>query len=218
MITAKQLASMIDHTQLKADATYQQIDSLCEEALEYQFASVCVHPVHVARCAAKLRQSTVKVCTVVGFPLGTNLTLAKAYEARESIALGATEIDMVMSVGALKSNDLMYVQDDIAAVVDVCHSNGAICKVILENCLLSDTEKINACKLAQAAKADFVKTSTGLSTGGATEQDVRLMRQAVGSTMGVKAAGGIRTLETAIAMVEAGATRIGASASVKIIQ
>ena len=215
---ARALTLMIDHTQLAPDATYQQIDTLCQEAMEYQFASVCVHPIHTERCAEKLMGTSVQVCTVVGFPLGTNLTSAKVYEAREAIALGATEIDMAMNIGALKSNDLMCVQDDITAVVEVCHDNGAICKVIIETCLLSDSEKVNACRLAQAAGVDFVKTSTGFSTGGATVEDVRLMRQTVGTSVGVKAAGGIRTLQVAEAMIEAGANRIGASASVVIIQ
>jgi len=215
---ARARALMIDHTQLAPDATYQQIDTLCQEAMEYQFASVCVHPIHTERCAEELMGTSVQVCTVVGFPLGTNLTASKVYEAREAIALGATEIDMVMNIGALKSNDLISVQDDVAAVVEVCHDNGAICKVIIETCLLSDSEKVNACGLAQAAGVDFVKTSTGFSTGGATVEDVRLMRQTVGASVGVKAAGGIRTLQAAEAMIEAGANRIGASASVRIIQ
>ncbi len=212
------IARMIDHTLLKADATYQQIDTLCQEALEYQFASVCVQPVHVKRCAEKLQGSPVKVCTVIGFPLGANLTSVKAFETREAIASGATEIDMVVNIGAVKSNDLNYVQSDIAAVVEVCHQSGAICKVIIETCLLSDAEKVNVCRLAQTAGADFVKTSTGFSTGGATVEDVRLMRQTVRPAMGIKAAGGIRNLETVRAMIDAGANRIGASASVKIVQ
>lgn len=212
------IAGLIDHTSLRADATYQQIDALCQEAQQYGFAAVCVQPVHVRRCAEALRGSSVKVCTVVGFPLGATLTSVKVFEAREAIALGAAEIDMVMHIGALRSNDLAYVQDDIAAVVSACHQHGALCKVILETCLLSDAEKINACRLAQAAGADFVKTSTGFSSGGATVEDVRLMRQTVGPAMGVKAAGGIRDLGAVLVMIDAGANRIGASASVKIMQ
>jgi len=212
------LALMIDHTQLIPDATYQQIDTLCQEATEYQFASVCVHPIHTERCTKRLMGTSVQVCTVVGFPLGTNLTSAKVYEAQQAIVLGATEIDMVMNIGALKSNDLMSVQDDIAAVVQVCHDNGAICKVIIETCLLSESEKVNACSLVQASGANFVKTSTGFSTGGATVEDVRLMRQTVGPNVGVKAAGGIRSLQAAEAMIAAGANRIGASASVRMMQ
>ncbi len=212
------IAGLIDHTLLRADATYQQIDTLCQEALQYGFAAVCVQPVHVRRCVEALRGSSVKVCTVAGFPLGATLTSVKAFEAREAIASGATEIDMVIHIGALKSNDLAYVQDDIAAVVSICHQHGALCKVILETCLLSDMEKVNACRLAQAAGADFVKTSTGFSSGGATVEDVRLMRQTVGPAMGVKAAGGIRDLAALRAMIDAGANRIGASASVKIMQ
>jgi len=212
------IAGLIDHTLLRADATYQQIDTLCQEALQYGFAAVCVQPVHVRRCVEALRGSSVKVCTVAGFPLGATLTSVKAFEAREAIASGATEIDMVIHIGALKSNDLAYVQDDIAAVVSICHQHGALCKVILETCLLSDMEKVNACRLAQAAGADFVKTSTGFSSGGATVEDVRLMRQTVGPAMGVKAAGGIRDLAAVRAMIDAGANRIGASASVKIMQ
>ena len=217
-LKARELTQMIDHTLLKADATYQQVETLCREALEYQFASVCIHPIHVSRCVAALRGSPVKVCTVAGFPLGTNLSSTKVYEAQQAIDLGATEIDMVMNVGALKSNDLGSVERDIAGVATVCHDNGAICKVIIETCLLTDAEKVTACQLTQAAGADFVKTSTGFSTAGATSEDVRLMRKTVGPDMGVKAAGGIRSYQTAAAMIEAGASRIGTSASVNIIQ
>ena len=217
-ITAQELGQMIDHTLLKADATYQQVETLCREALEYRFASVCVHPIHVTRCVTALAGSSVNVCTVAGFPLGTNLSRTKAYEAQRAIELGASEIDMVMNIGALKSNDLEAVERDIAAVAAVCHDSGAICKVIIETCLLTDAEKATACRLSQAAGADFVKTSTGFSTGGATSEDVRLMRRTVGPDMGVKAAGGIRAYETVAAMIAAGANRIGASASVNIIQ
>jgi len=215
---ARKLAGMIDHTLLKPEATYQQIASLCQEALQYGFTSVCVNPVHVASCAEKLADSPVKVCTVIGFPLGATLTSVKSFEAREAIGLGAREIDMVINIGALKSNDLQSVQNDIAAVVDVCHGTGAICKVILEACLLSNSEKVNACRLSHAAGADFVKTSTGFSTGGATAEDVRLFRQTVGPHIGIKAAGGIRSLQQAEAMTAAGANRIGASASVSIMR
>ena len=216
--SARALASQIDHTLLKPDATYGQIDRLCQEARECQFASVCVNPVLVARCAAALRGTPVKVCTVIGFPLGATLSSVKVYEALQAIALGATEIDMVMNIGALKSDDPMSVQADIAAVVEACHGHGAICKVIIEACLLSDDERVTACRLAQAAHADFVKTSTGFSRSGATVDDVQLMRQTVGPLMGVKAAGGIRTLQQAQAMLAAGASRIGASASVSIMR
>jgi deoxyribose-phosphate aldolase len=217
-LTVKSLAQMIDHTILGPDATYLQIDNLCREALESQFAAVCVNASHVSRCAQALQGSGVNVATVVGFPLGATLPQVKAYEARESIALGATEIDMVINIGALKANDLDSVAADIAGVVQVCHAQRALCKVIIEACLLTDAEKVNACRLAQAAGADFVKTSTGFSTSGATVADVQLMRQTVGPSMGVKAAGGIRTLSTAEAMIAAGATRLGTSAGAKIIR
>jgi deoxyribose-phosphate aldolase len=216
--SAQALAGQIDHTLLKPEATYGQIDKLCQEAREYGFVSVCVTPVQVARCAAALRGTPVKVCTVIGFPLGATLSSVKVYETLQAIALGATEIDMVMNIGALKSGDLMAVQADIAVVAETCHSHEAICKVIIEACLLSNDEKITACRLAQAANADFVKTSTGFSTTGATVDDVQLMRQIVGPFMGVKAAGGIRTLQQARAMITAGASRIGASASVSIMR
>jgi deoxyribose-phosphate aldolase len=217
-LTPKTLAAMIDHTALSPDATYQRIDELCHEALELGVAAVCVNPCHVARCARALQGSTVKVATVVGFPLGATLAQVKVYEALESIALGATEIDMVINIGALKSNDLSAVQDDISGVVQACHAHRALCKVIIEACLLTEAEKVNACRVAQAAGADFVKTSTGFSTGGATVPDVQLMRRTVGPHMGVKAAGGIRTLEAAEAMIAAGATRLGTSSGGRIIR
>jgi len=215
---ARQLAQMIDHTLLKADATYEQVETLCREAVECGFKSICVHPIHVSRCVTALHGSPVRVCTVAGFPLGTNTSGAKAFEAQEAVDLGAIEIDMVMNVGALKSNDWQAVERDIAGVATVCHAAGGVCKVIIETCLLSNAEKVTACQVSQAAGADFVKTSTGFSTDGATPEDVRLMRATVGSAMGVKAAGGIRSYKTAAAMVDAGANRIGTSASVNIIK
>ena len=211
------LAQLIDHTLLKPEATREQIDRLCHEALEYRFASVCVNPTHVGRCAELLRGSDVKVCTVVGFPLGATTTAVKAYETRQAIDDGATEIDMVINVGALKSGDFDAVQADIAAVVDTAHAAGALVKVIIETALLSDEEKAAACRLAQAAGAEFVKTSTGFGPGGATVEDVALMRRVVGPEMGVKASGGVRNYTDVLAMVAAGATRIGASAGVAIV-
>lgn len=212
------IASMIDHTLLKPDATPDQIAQLCYEAKKYGFASVCVNPVNVKLCADLLKDSPVKVCAVVGFPLGAVPPEAKAYETLEAIRDGATEIDMVINVGALKAGDYDTVERDIAAVVHTCHANGAICKVIIEAALLTNDEKIKACQLSQKAGADYVKTSTGFGPGGATVEDVALMRQVVGPEMGVKAAGGIRTLADLKSMVRAGANRIGASAGVKIMQ
>ncbi|MGQ9501565.1 MAG: deoxyribose-phosphate aldolase [Anaerolineae bacterium] len=217
-ITAPDLARYIDHTLLKPDATYAQIAQLCEEARQYGFATVCVNPVHVRLCAQLLRGSEVGVCSVVGFPLGATPTRVKCYETQQAISDGATEIDMVINIGALKSKDYDLVREEIAAVVRTCHNNGAICKVIIEAALLTDDEKIKACQLAKEAGADYVKTSTGFGPGGATLHDVMLMRQTVGPDVGVKAAGGIRTYQDAVAMLKAGATRIGASASVKIMQ
>lgn len=209
------VAQLIDHTLLKADATEEQVRKLCEEARKYTFASVCVNPSNVALAARLLRGSPVKVCTVIGFPLGATTPTAKSIEARDAIANGATEVDMVINVGALKSGDDELVRRDIQAVVDAAKGQ-ALVKVILETALLSDEEKVKASLLAKMAGADFVKTSTGFGPGGATAEDVALMRQTVGPEMGVKASGGIRDLETAQAMVKAGATRIGASASVAI--
>jgi deoxyribose-phosphate aldolase len=211
------MAAMIDHTLLRADATQAEIDKLCAEALKYRFASVCVNSYWVPRVAAALRGSPVSVCTVVGFPLGATSTEAKVAEAQAAIRAGAQEIDMVINVGALKSGALDVVRQDIASVVAASHSAGAIVKVILETALLNDGEKRAACRLAKEAGADFVKTSTGFSRHGATAHDVALMRAVVGPAMGVKASGGIRTREDAAAMAAAGATRIGASASVKIV-
>jgi len=208
---------MIDHTLLKPEATYAQIAQLCDEARQYGFASVCVNATHVKRCAERLAGSPVKVCAVVGFPLGATLPEVKAYEAQQAIEDGATEIDMVINVGALKSKDDDRVARDIGAVVRMARMSGALVKVIIEAALLTDEEKATACQLAKEAGADFVKTSTGFGPGGATAHDVELMRRVVGPTMGIKAAGGIRTREDAEKMVAAGATRIGTSASVKIV-
>ena len=208
---------MIDHTLLKPEATYAQIAQLCDEARQYGFASVCVNATHVKRCAERLAGSPVKVCAVVGFPLGATVPEVKAYEAQQAIEDGATEIDMVINVGALKSKDNDLVARDIGAVVRTARASGALVKVIIEAALLTDEEKATACQLAKEAGADFVKTSTGFGPGGATARDVELMRRVVGPTMGIKAAGGIRTREDAEKMVAAGATRIGTSASVKIV-
>jgi len=214
------VAKIIDHTLLKAEATTRQIEMLCYEAKEHNFASVCVNSAFVPLASELLRESDVKVCTVAGFPLGASLSQLKAYEAAEAIKQGAQEIDMVIHIGALKGRDLITVHEDISAVAFVCHEQEAevICKVIIETALLTDVEKIIACQLAKVAGADFVKTSTGFSTAGATLEDVALMRQVVGEGVGVKAAGGVRSLDDAKAMIEAGANRIGASAGVKIAQ
>lgn len=210
------LNSFIDHTLLKADATVEQITKLCQEAREYRFASVCVNSCWVRLCSELLRGSGVAVCTVVGFPLGAMIPEAKAFEAEAAIENGATEIDMVINIGALKSQDYRMVAKDIQVVCDAVHQHGAILKVIIEACLLTKEEKVIACLLAKNAGADYVKTSTGFSTGGATVEDVKLMRSIVGDEMGVKAAGGIRDKETAEAMLDAGADRLGASAGVQI--
>jgi deoxyribose-phosphate aldolase len=212
------VASMIDHTLLKADATRQDIQALCREAAEYGFASVCVNPTWVAECARLLRHTPVKVCSVVGFPLGATTADTKHYETRRVIFDGAGEIDMVINVGALKSGDLRLVERDIEAVTSPAREAGALSKVIIEAALLTDEEKVTACTIAKAAGADFVKTSTGFGPAGATAADVALMRRVVGDDMGVKAAGGVRDLEGLKAMVAAGATRIGASAGVRIVQ
>jgi deoxyribose-phosphate aldolase len=208
---------MIDHTLLKPEATTSQVEQLCNEARRFGFASVCVNPTHVKLCARLLQGSPVRVCTVIGFPLGATLPEVKAFEAQQAIRDGATEIDMVINIGALKDKNTDLVASDIAAVVNAAHASGALVKVIMEAALLTDEEKVIACRLAKGAAADYVKTSTGMGPGGATEHDVALMRQAVGTQMGVKAAGGIRTLADAQKMIEAGATRLGASASVKIM-
>jgi deoxyribose-phosphate aldolase len=212
------VAEMIDHTLLKPEATRTEIEKLCREAAEFHFATVCVNPYWVALASRLLRGSGVGVCSVVGFPLGATTADVKHYETRRAIFDGATEIDMVINIGALKSGDLKAVERDIAAVVGPCREAGAISKVILEVALLTDEEKIAASTLAKAAGADFVKTSTGFASGGATAADVALMRRVVGAEMGVKAAGGVRDYEGLKAMVAAGATRVGASAGVKIVQ
>jgi deoxyribose-phosphate aldolase len=213
-----ELARWIDHTVLKPEATVQQIKQLCTEALEHKFASVCINPVFVPLATGLLRDSEVEVCTVVGFPLGATYQTIKMAETLSAVASGATEIDMVINIGALKAEAFGQVLNDIVAVVDAAHNQGAIVKVIIETALLNRQEKIIACLLAKAAKADFVKTSTGFSTAGATTEDVELMRRVVGAKMGVKAAGGIRNLLDAQEMIAAGASRLGASAGVAIMQ
>jgi deoxyribose-phosphate aldolase len=217
-LTPAELAAMIDHTVLKPEATPDMIETLCAEAREHHFASVCVNPCYVARCARTLAGSGVPVCSVVGFPLGATLPEVKAYEAEQAIARGASEIDMVINVGALKAGDYDLVREDIAAVVAACRRGGALCKVIIEAALLNDEEKVVACLLIVEAGADFAKTSTGFGPGGATAADVALMRAIVGPDLGVKAAGGVRTYDDALAMVSAGASRIGASAGIVIIR
>jgi len=212
------LAKMIDHTLLKPDATQEQIAQLCFEARKYGFASVCINPTWVEMCAKLLEGSAVKVCTVIGFPLGATSPEVKAFETQVALDHGATEIDMVINVGALKARDLELVAKDIRGVVTTAHAGRAIVKVIIEAILLTDEEKTIACLLSKEAGADYVKTSTGFASGGATVHDVVLMRRVVGPEMGVKAAGGVRTYEDAENMIKAGATRIGASAGVKIIQ
>ena len=212
------VSGMIDHTLLKADATRDDVETLCREAAEFKFATVCVNPTWVSVAASRLRGTGVGVCSVVGFPLGATTADTKNFETRRAIFDGATEIDMVINVGALKSGDLRTVERDIEAVTDPCRQYGVISKVIIEAALLNDEEKITACTLSKAAGADFVKTSTGFGPGGATASDVALMRRVVGAEMGVKAAGGVRDLEGLKAMVAAGASRVGASAGVKIVQ
>lgn len=213
----KNIAKYIDHTLLKPDATAEQITKLCEEAKQYSFASVCVNSTYAKLCAELLKGSPVKVCCVIGFPLGASSPDVKAYETKTAITNGAQEIDMVINIGALKTRDLELVARDIRGVVVTAHNFGAIVKVIIETALLNEEEKVLACLLAKEAGADFVKTSTGFSSGGATVEDVALMRRVVGPAMGVKAAGGIRTREDAEKMIKAGATRLGASAGIKIV-
>jgi deoxyribose-phosphate aldolase len=212
------VATMIDHTLLKPDATRQQIEELCREAAQFKFATVCVNPTWVAVCARLLAGTGVGVCSVVGFPLGATTADVKGYETRRVIFDGAREVDMVINVGALKSGDFRLVERDIEAVTVPARECGVLSKVIIEAALLTDDEKITACTLAKAAGADFVKTSTGFGPGGATAADVALMRRVVGAEMGVKAAGGVRDLEGVKAMIAAGATRVGASAGVKIVK
>ena len=209
-------ARMIDHTLLKAEATKEQIEKLCTEAKQFNFASVCVNPTWVKKSSELLQGSDVLVCTVIGFPLGANTPAVKAFEVKDAIANGANEVDMVINIGALKDKNYDLVQADIAAVVEAAKGS-ALVKVIIESCLLTDEEKVKACELAVAAGADYVKTSTGFSTGGATAADIALMRKTVGPDLGVKASGGVRSLEDMKSMVEAGATRIGASSGVAIM-
>jgi deoxyribose-phosphate aldolase len=213
----RELAKMIDHTLLKPDATEEQIRKLCDEAGSYEFASVCVNPCHVVLCADLLRETPVQVCTVIGFPLGANTTAVKVAESRQALADGATELDMVLNVGMLKSGKTPEVKQEIAAVVAEAKAGKAITKIIIETALLTGEEKVLACRLAVEAGADFVKASTGFAKGGATTADVALMRRTVGTAAGVKASGGIRSYEDAIAMIRSGATRIGTSSGVAIV-
>lgn len=213
----KELANIIDHTLLKADATQAEIIKLCAEAKEFNFASVCVNPSMVKLASEELKGCDVDVCTVIGFPLGATTSEVKAFEVKNTIENGATEVDMVINIGKLKDRDLEYVKNDIKAVVEAAKGK-ALTKVIIETCLLTEEEKIIACKLSKEAGSDFVKTSTGFSTGGATVEDIKLMRETVGPEMGVKASGGVRSKKDALAMIENGATRIGASASISICE
>ncbi len=216
-MTDNNIAKMIDHTLLKADATKEQIHTLCLEAKEYSFASVCVNPSWVPYCADLLKDTDVKVCTVIGFPLGANTPETKAFETRNAIENGASEVDMVINIGALKSGNEELVEKDIKSVIEAAKGK-ALTKVIIETSLLTEDEKVRACKIAVKAGADFVKTSTGFSTGGATPEDVALMRKIVGPKIGVKASGGVRSVDDAEAMIQAGASRIGASSGVKIVK
>lgn len=208
---------MIDHTLLKADATKEMVEKLCKEAREYGFAAVCINPSYIKLSKELLKDSEVKVATVIGFPLGANIKEVKAFEAKNAIENGADEVDMVINIGALKNKDYNLVREDIEAVVDESKDR-AIVKVIIETCLLTDEEKVMACKLAKEAGADFVKTSTGFSTGGATVEDVKLMKDTIGDDLRIKASGSVRDYEGAKAMIEAGASRIGASSSVAIVE
>lgn len=213
----KNISSMIDHTILKADATRDMVKTLCQEAIEYKFAAVCVNPYHVEYCSDLLKDSDVKVATVIGFPLGANTKETKAFETIDGIKKGADEVDMVINIGALKDKNYELVQEDIESVVKAANGK-AIVKVIIETSLLTEEEKAKACELSLAAKADFVKTSTGFSTGGATVEDVKLMKSIVENNMEIKASGGVRDLETAKSMIEAGATRLGTSSGIKIVK
>ncbi len=213
----RSLAALMDHTLLRPEATQAQVERLCEEAKQVGCAAVCVNPAWVPLVVQKVRGSRVRVAAVVGFPFGATSTVAKRAEAGAAILAGADEVDMVMNIGAMRSGDLARVESDVRALVEACHGSGAALKVILENAYLSDEQKVTACEIAKRAGADFVKTSTGFGPHGATEADVRLMRRTVGPTMGVKAAGGIRTLSDALRMLQAGATRLGASATLSIL-
>ncbi|MCW1296926.1 MAG: deoxyribose-phosphate aldolase [Candidatus Parvarchaeota archaeon] len=217
-ITEEKIAKMIDHTLLKPYATEKDIEKVCLEAKKYGFASVCVNPSYVSLASNLLKGSNVKVCTVIGFPLGANKTETKCLEAKLAIEDGASEIDMVINIGEMKNGNYSYVEDEIRKIVEIARSKGVISKVIVETCYLNEEEKRIACELAKRAGADFVKTSTGFGTKGADVNDVKLMREVVGSAMGIKASGGIKTIEQVIEMIKAGATRIGASASVEIIE
>ena len=217
-MTKQEIAAVIDHTLLRPEATAGEIARLCAEARRHGFASVCINPYWVPAASAALANSSVRVCTVIGFPLGANATRTKVEEATCSVAQGAREVDMVINIGALRGGNPESVREDIAAVVTAAHNGGAIVKVIIETALLSNQEKTLACELAKDAGAEFVKTSTGFSTGGATPEDVALMRRAVGPDLGVKASGGVRTLDDLKKMLAAGATRIGTSSGVKIIE
>jgi deoxyribose-phosphate aldolase len=214
----REAAKIIDHTLLKPEATREQVSKICREAAEYGFYSVMVNASNLAQCKSELSGTNVAVGTVIGFPLGATTSAAKLSEARDAIYLGAAELDMVINIGALKSGDRDFVQSDVKALAQLCHDSGALLKAIIETSLLTDEEKVLACQLVGAAEADFVKTSTGMSSGGATVADVALMRSVVGEKIGVKAAGGIRTAKDLLAMVGAGASRIGASASVSIVK
>lgn len=207
---------MIDHTVLKADTPLETVKRICDEAMEYGFASVCINPCHVAYCADYLKDSDVNVCTVIGFPLGANTSAVKAFETKDAIANGADEIDMVMNIGALKDKNYDLVRDDVKAVVEA--ANGTLVKVILETCLLTEDEIKKACELCVEAKADYIKTSTGFSTRGATIEDVRIMKEAVHGKAKVKAAGGVRTPEDMVKIVAAGADRIGTSAGCSLVK
>ncbi len=213
-----ELNRYIDHTLLKPEASLKQIEKLCQVAKEFQFFSVCLNSYFVRSAVNLLQGSSVKVCTVVGFPLGASTMETKRFEAMKAISDGAREIDMVLNISAVKSGAWQYVLDDMSSLAQVCHQQGALLKVILETCLLTNEEKKKVCELAVKAQMDFVKTSTGFSTGGATVEDIKLMRSIVGKDMGVKASGGIRDTKTAQIMIEAGATRLGTSASVEIVQ
>ena len=216
-MTREVLARMIDHTCLKADASVGDIERLCSEAISYHFAAVCVHPVQVERAVSFIGSGGIKVGATAGFPMGQNTSEVKAFETQDAINRGAREIDMVLNIAALKAGDVALVRADIAGVARVCRDNQVTSKVILETCYLTDDEKILACQIAKDEGMDFVKTSTGLAGGGARVADIKLMRKTVGPDMGVKASGGVRTLESALAMIAAGATRIGTSSGVAIV-
>jgi deoxyribose-phosphate aldolase len=212
-----ELSKFIDHTVLKAETSEKAVEKVCNEAVEYKFASVCINPCNVKLASKLLEGSEVKVCTVIGFPLGANTSKVKAFETEDAIANGAHEVDMVINIGKLKDKDYDYIREDIKAVVNAAKGK-ALTKVIIETCLLTDEEKVKACELAKEAGADFVKTSTGFSTGGATPADIKLMRETVGPDMGVKASGGVRNIDDAEAVIKNGATRIGASSSIDIVE